>query len=154
MARLPVPGPSYLKERTVRLGGPDAPAITLGMNAPTSTDDGWWLTLIWAHDPDGILDARQVAPPAGPPADPPLLVLGPAFAGALSGLIAQENGRQVVRLRLPPAADESRPWERPLIVQLALKWDPIRAATMTPNQLASEALDAFGRALEAARRPG
>jgi hypothetical protein len=81
-------------------------------------------------------------------------VLGPAFAGALSGLIAQEDGRQMIRFRLPPAPNEARPWERPLLVWLAVKWDPIRASVMRPNELAREVLRAFARAVESAAHPG
>ena len=155
--RLPLPGPSYLREETLRIharGTDPGRAIRLGMAPPGSTEEGWWLAVLWAADEEGILDAREVAPPSGPPPDPPLLVLGPAFTGALSGLVAQEGGRQALRLRLPPPADESRPWERPLLLQLAVKWEPLRAATMTTNQLAREALRAFGQALLAAGRPG
>ncbi|MBA2255112.1 MAG: hypothetical protein H0W07_08370, partial [Chloroflexi bacterium] len=90
----------------------------------------------------------------GPPPTPPLLVLGPAFAGALSGFIAQEDGRQLIRFRLPPAPDERRPWERPLLVWLAVKWDAVRASVMRPNELAREVLRAFKRAIEASASPG
>jgi hypothetical protein len=128
--------------------------MTLGMSAPSVMDDGWWLSNLWAADEGGVVDAIAVAPVAGPPPTPPLLVLGPAFAGALSGLLAQEDGRQLIRFRLPPADDERRPWERPLIVWLAVKWDPVRASVMRPNELAREVLRAFARAVDAAARPG
>ncbi len=124
------------------------------MSAPSTTDDGWWLAVLWASDDDGVLEARAIAPRAGPPPGPPLMTLGPAFGGALSSLVAQENGRQALRIRLPPARDEHRPWERPLILQLAVKWDPVRGAVMQPNELAREALRAFARAIAAAARPG
>jgi hypothetical protein len=151
--RLPLPGPSFLKEESIRIhAGRDDPgrAIRLGMAAPSATEDGWWLALLWAADDEGILDAREVAPRAGPPPGPPLLTIGPALTGALSGLVAQEGGRQALRLRLPPADDEARAWERPLLLQLAIKWEPLRAATMSANELGREALRAFGRALLAA----
>jgi hypothetical protein len=80
--------------------------------------------------------------------------MGPRVAGALSGLIAEEGGRQLIRLRMPPADDESRPWERPLICAVAIRWDPIRAAVMTQNQLARELLRGFAAAVEAVGRPG
>jgi hypothetical protein len=117
-------------------------------------DDGWWLTNLWATDGMGIVAATAVAPPAGPPPDPPLQVIGPVLAGALSGLLAQEEGRQLIRLRLPPAADDTRPWDRPLMLWVAVKWDPVRATVMRPNELARELLRAFARAVEAASRPG
>ena len=156
-SRLQAPAPSYLREEIVRLHStPTDPGrpIRLGMSAPATTDDGWWVAIAWASDEEGVLDTREVAPAAGPPPGPPLMTLGPLISGALSGLVAQENGRQALRLRLPPAADESRPWERPLMLQMAVKWEPLRAATMTANELAREALRAFGRAIVSAGRPG
>jgi hypothetical protein len=124
------------------------------MTAPTTTDDGWWLTVVWAHDEGRVVRADEVAPAGGPPPGPPLLTLGPPFSGALTSLVAQENGRQALRLRLPPAPDESRTWERPLLLQLAVKWDPIRAVTTRPNELAREVLRAWAGAIESAGRPG
>ncbi|HEY8167525.1 MAG: hypothetical protein ACHQ02_01230 [Candidatus Limnocylindrales bacterium] len=155
--RTPPPGPSYARERIVRLhAGPSDPgvAVRVGMSHPTETGDGWWLTHLWAFDADGVIDTLTVAPRAGPPASPPLQLIGPSFAGSLAGLIAEEDGRRLVRLRLHPAADETRPWERPCIVQVAIKWEPIRAATMRPNDLAAEVVQAFARALESAGSPG
>jgi hypothetical protein len=152
VVRLPVPGISFLRERTLRLhASPIDPGdpVGLGMGRPSVTDDGWWLTHAWLFDAEGVIDAIRVAPRAGP-----LQVMGPVFAGALSGLIAQEAGRQMVRLKLYPAPDETRPWERPLVVQLAIRWDPVTTATMRPTELATEAMDALARAVEAAGRPG
>lgn len=154
-ARLAVPGPSFVREEPLELHarpGHEGNRVRLGMSRPSVLEDGWWLARMWAFDDEGVLDLRSVAPLAGPPPTPPLLVLGPAFAGAVSGLVAQEDGRQLIRLKLPPAPDESRPWERPLIVWLAVTWDPVRAAVMTANELAREALVALGRALLAAGR--
>lgn len=126
----------------------DAGQVTVGLTAPSIMDDGWWLTHLWAQDGDGVVSARDAVPVAGPPAGPPLLSMGPILAGALSGLIDQEDGRQLIRLRMPPAPDESRPWERPLLLMTAIRWDPVRGATMRPNELARELLRAFGRAVE------
>jgi hypothetical protein len=156
VVRLPVPGVSFLRERTIRLhAGPADPGepASMGMGRPSQTEDGWWLTHAWLFDADGIIDTSRIAPRAGPPPAPPLLIMGPVFAGALSGLIAQEGGRQLVRLKLHPAPVEARPWERPLIVQIAIRWDPLTTATMRPNALAAEALEALARAVEAAGRP-
>ena len=135
--------------------GPADPgvAVRVGMSKPTETEDGWWLAHLWAYDADGIIDTRSVAPRSGPPPVPPLSVIGPTFAGALAGLIAEEDGRRLVRLKLHPAGDESRPWERPCIVQLAVRWEPVRAATMRTNELAGEVVRAFARALEVAGSP-
>ncbi|CAN5603903.1 hypothetical protein BH20CHL6_BH20CHL6_12700 [soil metagenome] len=156
--RLRVPGPSFAREETVELrslrGTAAARRVKLGMSPPTATDDGWWLALLWAHEGGRVVDALDIVPAAGPPPGQPLLTLGPAFAGALAGLVAQEDGRQALRLRLQPAADESRPWERPLVLQLAVKWDAVRGLAMRPNELAREVLRAFGHAIQAAGRPG
>jgi hypothetical protein len=155
--RLPTPGPSFARERIVRLhAGPTDPgvAVRVGLSHPTETEDGWWLAHLWAFDGDGVIDTRSIAPRSGPPPMPPLMVIGPIFAGALAGLIAEEDGRRLVRLKLHPAPDDDRPWERPCIVQLAIKWDPVRATTMRTNELAGEVVQAFARALEAAGRPG
>ena len=124
------------------------------MSAPSIMDDGWWLTHLWAADADGVVDATDAAPLAGPPPGPPLLTIGPSLAGALAGLLDQEDGRQLIRLRMPPAEDEARPWVRPLLLMTAVRWDPVRSATMRPNELARELLRAFARAVEAAGAPG
>jgi hypothetical protein len=150
--RLPVPGISYVKEETVALR--DGEKLRAGMTNPSVMDDGWWLTNLWVGDDDGVAVALSVAPAAGPPPGTPLEALGPRVAGALSGLIAESGGRQQIRLRMPPAADEARPWERPLICMLAIQWDPVRAALMTKNQLARELLRGFAAAVEALGRPG
>jgi hypothetical protein len=142
---------SYLRERTIRLGVDERP-IHLGMDRPSLAPDGWWTTLAWARDEHGIISCLDIAPRAGPPPDPPLMRMGPVFAGALAGLVAEMGGRQALRLRLPEPADPARPWDRPLILQIAVTWDPVRAATMTANALAAEALGAFERAVEAAGR--
>lgn len=153
--RLAAPGPSFVREDTLRLpGGPDAPTVRLGMTAPSIMDDGWWLTHLWAADEDGVVPASAAAPLAGPPPGPPLLTIGPSLAGALAGLLDQEDGRQLIRLRMPPAEDANRPWARPLLLMTAVRWDPIRSATMRPNELARELLRAFARAVEAAGAPG
>ena len=110
-------------------------------------DDGWWLTTLWVEDGEGVVEARTVAPAAGPPPGAPLQTLGPALAGALSGLLAQEGDRQLIRLRMPPAPDEARPWERPLILWTAVAWDPVRAATIRTTELAAELMRAFRAAL-------
>lgn len=128
--------------------------LRAGMTKPSQTDDGWWLAHLWLADDEGIAQASAIAPPAGPPPGAPLQAIGPRLAGALSGLIAQEQDRQMIRLRMPPAEDESRPWQRPLLCMLAVKWDPIRSSTMRENELARELLRGFAAALEAVGRPG
>jgi hypothetical protein len=154
--RLPSPGPSYIREEPVRLAAraPDAGEVLVGLTAPSILDDGWWLTHLWAKDAAGVVSARDAAPAAGPPSGPPLLSMGPVLAGALAGLIDQEDGRQLIRLRMPPPTDEAHPWDRPLLLMTAIRWDPVRSATMRPNELARELLRAFGRALEGVGAPG
>lgn len=154
--RLPVPGPSFVKEEPI--GGRDPTdtrgRLRAGMTAPSVTDDGWWLAHLWIGDDDGVVDAADVAPSAGPRPGSPIAALGPRLAGSLSGLIAEEDGRQLIRLRMPAAANESRPWERPMLCMLAIRWDPIRASVMTRNQLAHELIVGFAAAVEAIGRPG
>ncbi len=154
--RVPSPGPSYIREEPVALAGrgADAGEVVVGLSAPSVMDDGWWLTHLWAQDANGVVSARDAAPAAGPPVGTPLHAMGPILAGALAGLIDQEDGRQLIRLRMPPAHDETRPWDRPLLVMTAIRWDPIRGAVMRPNELARELLRAFGRAIESVGAPG
>jgi hypothetical protein len=155
--QLPVPGPSFVKEEPIVLRGPtDAagPTLQAGMTAPSVMDDGWWLTHLWVADADGVVEALAIAPTAGPPPGTPIIAIGPRLAGALSGLIDQEDERQLIRLRMPPAVDESRPWERPLLCMLAVRWDPVRASVMSRNDLARELLRGFASAVEAVARPG
>ncbi|MEP7378684.1 MAG: hypothetical protein ABI725_03885 [Chloroflexota bacterium] len=150
--RLPLPGISYIKEEAVTLR--DGEKLSAGMTAPSVMDDGWWLTNLWVGDEGGVVSALSVAPAAGPPPGTPLEQMGPRVAGALSGVIAESGGRQQIRLRMPPAEDEARPWERPLICMVAIQWDPVRAALMTKNELARELLRGFAAAVEALGRPG
>lgn len=150
--RLPVPGISYVKEESVGLR--DGTKLRAGMTNPSVMDDGWWLTNLWVGDEEGVVSSMAAAPAAGPPPGTPLEALGPRIAGALSGLIAEAGGRTQIRLRMPPADDEARPWERPLICAVAIQWDPVRAAVMTKNQLARELLRGFAAAVEALGRPG
>ncbi|MDA8203144.1 MAG: hypothetical protein M0Z49_10340 [Chloroflexi bacterium] len=155
-SRPPVPGPSFLKEEEVAVPAPpgEAPTVArVGMTKPTAMDDGWWLAVLFAHDDAGIMEAEEFAPRSGPPPVPPLFVMGPALAGALSGLILEEGGRQQIRLALPASADERRPWRQPLVLRMAIRWEPMRAATMRPTELAQAALHAFRRALVAAGSP-
>src|SRR3990170_1609405 len=151
-ARLPVPGQSYVPEERISLRG--GAQLRAGLTLPSVMDDGLWLTHLWVADDEGVVSALLAAPAAGPPPGTPLEALGPRIAGALSGLIAEAGGRQQVRLRMPPADDESRPWERPLVCMVAIRWDPIRAALMNQPGLARELLRGFAAAVEALGRPG
>jgi hypothetical protein len=148
--RLPLPGPSFVRDRPVRLGDRSA---TVGMTRPTTTDDGWWLAVLWVADGDGVLSFEDLAPPSGAPPQPPLLLLGPAVAGNLSGMILEENNRLSVRLGpIAPPDDPARPWQAPAAIRAAFKWEPLRVGTMRPNELAGTVADAFARAVEALGR--
>jgi hypothetical protein len=150
MSRLPPPAASYVREHEVVLG---ERRLRAGMDRPTEIE-GWWLAVLWVADDEGIVDCRAAAPASGPPPDPPHVRLGQLVSGGLSGFILEDDGRQQLRLRLPvPPSDEGHPWTAPLVVQLAVRWEPARAASMTPNVLADVALAAFRRAVEAVHRP-
>ncbi len=148
--RLSPPAASFIREHEVRIGDL---RLRAGMDRPTEIE-GWWLAVLWVADDEGIVPCRLVAPAAGPPPDPPHARLGPLISGGLSGFVLQDDGRQQLRLRLPVPPDEAdRPWSAPLVVQLAVRWEPARAAAMTSSKLADVALAAFRRAVEAISRP-
>lgn len=143
--RLPPPGPSFLREHEVLIGDR---ALRAGMARPAEAD-GWWMTLLWVADDDGVVSFRDVASTAGPPPEPPLARLGPALSGALSGLILEDAGRLQLRVgSLVAPEDPTRPWRAPLAVRAAFRFEPARAATMRPNELAETVLAAFRRAVE------
>jgi hypothetical protein len=149
--RLPAPGPSFLREQEVRVGDH---RFRAGMARPSDAPDGWWLTVLWVADDEGVVSFRDVAPAAGPPPDPPLARLGPAVAGALSGLILEDAGRLQLRLGgVVPPDDPTRPWRAPLAIRAAFRFEPARAATMRPNELAETVLAGFCRAVEGLGRP-
>lgn len=125
-----------------------------GMSRPSTTDDGWWLALLWVRDDAGVVSFRDLASAAGPPAGPPLLRLGPALANGLSGWIVEEEGRLAIRLNLvAPPDDETRPWLSPAAVRAAFKFEPARAAAAPSTELADLVLTAFRRAVEGLARP-
>ncbi len=120
------------------------------MSRPTVPTDDWWTAILWVADEDDrLVDFVDLAPTAGPPPEPPLARLGPALAGGLSGLILEDEGRLQIRLgAVVPPERADRPWRAPAIVRAAFRWEPARAATMRPNELASEVLTSFRRAIE------
>ena len=149
--RLPPPGPSFLREHEVRVR---EHTYRAGMGRPSDAPDGWWLTLMWVADDEGVVSFRDVAPAAGPPPDPPLARLGPALAGALSGLILEDAGRLQLRVAgLLPPDDDTRPWRAPLAIRAAFRFEPARAAAMGANELADTVLAGFSRAVEGLGRP-
>lgn len=149
--RLPHPGPSFLKEHEVRIGDR---VLAAGMNKPVDGPDDWWLVVLWVTDDEGVVSFREVGPVSGPPPEPPLLHLGPAFAGALSGMIREDDGRLSIKLApLYPPEDDTRPWRCPLVIRAAFRWEPALLQTMRPNQLGDQVLAGFRRAVESLHRP-
>jgi len=119
------------------------------MSRPSLPAEDWWTAILWIAEDSELVSFVELAPAAGPPPDPPLARLGPALAGGLSGLILEDGGRLQIRLGLVvPPEDPERPWRCPAVVRAAFRWEPARAATLTPNALASEVLTAFRRAVE------
>jgi len=118
------------------------------MSQPATLDE-WWTAMLWLADGSELAQFVELAPAGGPPPEPPLARLGPSLAGGLSGLILEDAGRLQIRLGLAvPPPDPERPWRCPAIVRAAFRWEPARAATMRPNELAQEVLTAFRRAAE------
>jgi len=139
--RLPAPGPSYLRPLPLTVHGR---SLEVGCSRPADTGDGWWLAVLWVADEAGVVSFRDLAPAGGPPPQPPVVRLGPVLAGGLSGLIREEGGRLAIRLApVAPPDDPSRPWRAPAAVRAALGFEPLRAATMTPSELALAVLTAF-----------
>lgn len=124
------------------------------MGRPSEAPDGWWLTILWVSDDTAVATFGDVAPHAGPPPDPPLARLGPAISGVLSGLILEDGGRLQMRLGLvQPPDDPDRPWRVPLAVRAAFRFEPARAATMRPNELAETVLTGFRLSVEGLHKP-
>jgi hypothetical protein len=148
--RLPSPGPSFLREQAIEREGR---MLRVGMSQPTTTDDGWWLAIVWVSDDEGVVSFVDLAPAAGPRPEPPLARLGPTLAGALSGLILEDAGRLCIRLAtVAPPDDQARPWRVAAAIRAAFRWEPMRAAAMRPNELSVTVLAAFRRSLEALGR--
>ena len=152
--RLPLPGTSFLKERPIDIEGRAEGEIRAGAAQPSTMPDGWWIALFWVQDSEGVVSCREVAPLAGPPPISPLERYGVLMTNGLGDLLAVEEGRSCLKLRLVgEVADPSEPWRRPLALQVAAKWDLLRIATMSGSKVAEAALDAFARAVEVAHRP-
>lgn len=118
------------------------------MSQPATMDE-WWTVMLWVADGSVLAQFVELAPAAGPPPEPPLARLGPSLAGGLSGLILEDAGRLQIRLGLAvPPLDPERPWRCPAVMRAAFRWEPARATTMRPNELAQEVLTAFRRAAE------
>ncbi len=144
--RLPAPGPSFLREQELHVG---ERRFVVGMSRPSIPTEDWWTAVLWVAGEDGLATFVELAPAAGPPPEPPLTRLGPALAGGLSGMILEDAGRLQIRLGLiAPPDDPERPWRCPAVLRAAFRWEPARAAAMRPNEIASDVLTAFRRAIE------
>lgn len=142
--RIPSPGPSFLREIALRPGD----VRLVGMSAPQTLEDGWWVTLLWCERNGVLLTFNDLAPDYGTPPGSPLLRLGPGLSGTLSGLVLEENGRQQLRLRLgQPPEDEEAPWDAPLAVLAGFRFEPARMLAMRESELAQTVLSAFRDAL-------
>ena len=138
--RLVSPGPSFLKELEIKPGD----ARCVGMTAPQTIADGWWVTLMWCEENGKVVTFNDLAPSYGTPPGSPLLRLGPGLSGTLSGLIMEDGGRQQLRLRLgQPPRDEEAPWDAPLAVLAGFRFEPARALAMRDSELAQTVLRAF-----------
>lgn len=145
----PAPGPSFLREQELLVRERH---LLAGMSRPSTSDD-WWLAVLWVADESGLVSFADLAPAAGPPPEPPAARLGLGLGGALSGLILEDDGR--LQIRVAPAAapeDPDRPWRAPAIIRVGFRWEPARAATLRPNELATEVLTAFRRSVEGLAR--
>ena len=141
---LPTPGPSFLREQEVRVGDR---RLTVGMSRPAIAEE-WWVAVVWLADGARLARFDDLAP-GGPPPEPPAARLGTSMAGGLSGLILEDAGRLQIRVApVIPPADPDRPWRAPAIVRVGFRWEPARAATLRQNELATEVLTAFRRAIE------
>ncbi len=148
--RLPPPGPSFLREQPVRIG---ERTYRAGMARPSDAPDGWWLTILWVADADGVVSFGEVAPDLGPPPTPPLDRLGPALSGKLSGMILEDAGRLQMRLgHIVPPDDPARPWRTPIAVRAGFRFEPARAVAMRPNELSETVLTAFRQSIEGFHR--
>lgn len=138
--RLPSPGPSFLREIELQPGSPRL----VGMSQPQTIADGWWVTLLWCEQDGSLLTFNDLAPDYGTPPGSPLLRLGPGLSGSLSGLILEEGGRQLLRVRLGQAPDdENAPWDAPLAVLAGFRFEPARQLAMRESELATTVLRGF-----------
>src|SRR4029079_18066855 len=101
--RLPSPGPSFLREQRLDVGDRH---LSVGMSRPTTTEDEWWLAIVWVADAEGIVSFVDLAPAAGPRPEPPLTRLGPTLAAAPHRLVLYGAARRVSPA--PSAAEPPR----------------------------------------------
>ena len=106
------------------------------------------MTLLWVADDDGVVSfATSLRPPVRHRIR--RSVAWVRLSGALSGFILEDAGRLQLRVGgLVPPDDPTRPWQMPLAVRAAFRFEPARAATMRPNELSETVLAAFCRSVE------
>ncbi len=110
--------------------------------------------VLWVEDDSGVPRFRDLAPASGPPPEPPLLRLGPAFAGALSGFSLEDAGRLQIRLApVAPPEDPGRPWLMAAAIRAAFRFEPLRVATMAPDEVTDVVLAGFAQAVASLARP-
>ena len=150
-AGLPAPGPSFLREQELVVRDR---RLLAGMSRPATPAEDWWTAILWiADEHDRLVPFVELAPASGPPPDPPIARLGPSIAGGLSGLILEDAGRLQVRLApVVPPDQPDRPWRAPAVIRAAFRWEPARAASMRPNEIATEVLTSFRHAIESLGR--
>lgn len=123
------------------------------MGRPSDGPDDWWLTVLWLADDDGVVSFTDLLGDVARPPIPPLARLGPSLAGALAGLIREEDDRYAIRLTpVAPPDDPADPWRCPVAIRAAFKWEPARAASLRPNELGEMVLSGFREAIEQMRR--
>ena len=148
--RLSPPAASFIREHEVRIGDL---RLRAGIDRPTEIE-GWWLAVLWVVDDEGIVPCRLVAPPPARRRIPRTLAWDRSSRAACpaSSWRTKNASSCASACRCRPMSPID-PWSAPLVVQLAVRWEPARAAAMTPSKLADVALAAFRRAVEAASRP-
>ena len=128
--------------------------LRAGMSRPTTTEDGWWLAILWVADDEGVVPFVDLAPRGRTAPEPPLALLGPSLAGALSGLILEDAGRLshpartvVPRRRPDPAVAGAGRGPRgvPLGADASRRDAPERARRDGPRGLPAGRSRAFGR---------
>ena len=135
------------------------PAATVAaLLHPLERPESWWVALAGFLARGGLLlfllPILVLHTPAGVQTElSPLLRLGPSLTGGLGGLIREEDNRLAIRLSpVVPPDDPTRPWRAPLAIRAALGLEPMRAATLRPNELETQVLAAFRRAVESLGR--
>jgi hypothetical protein len=107
---------------------------------------------VWVVDDDG--DELQDGTSGRSATRPAVGTAQAGGSGALSGLILEDAGRLQMRIGLvAPPDDPARPGRAPLAIRAAFRFEPARAATMRPNELAETVLSGFRTAVEGLHRP-